>query len=67
MKINLHIEGIQCEGCINRIKNVLLNIKGITSYKLSLEDKTLLLEVKKEKTVKEVIEKINYLGFKVIQ
>lgn len=67
MKLNLHIEGMQCEGCVNRIKNVLLNIKGITSYKLSLEDKTLLLEVKKEKTVKEIIEKINHLGFKVIQ
>ncbi len=63
MKTELEIDGLKCEGCINRIKNVLSEIKGITSYQISLEDKTLRLEAKKEKVLKEVIEKINNLGF----
>ncbi len=63
MKTELEIDGLKCEGCINRIKNVLSEIKGITSYQISLEDKTLRIEAKKEKVLKEVIEKINNLGF----
>ena len=63
MKTELEIDGLKCEGCINRIKNVLSEIKGITSYQISLEDKTLRIEAKKEKVLKEVIEKINNFGF----
>lgn len=63
--ITLYIEGMKCEGCVNRIKNVLENIKGILSYELSLEKKKLILTVKKEKVVEEVIEKIENIDFKV--
>ena len=63
MKTELEIDGLKCEGCINRIRNVLSEIKGITSYQISLEDKTLRIEAKNEKVLKEVIEKINNLGF----
>ena len=38
---------MKCEGCVNRIKNVLENIKGILSYELSLEKKNFILTVKK--------------------
>ena len=37
--IELVIAGMQCEGCVNRIKNVLSTIKGITTYDISLTDK----------------------------
>ena len=40
-------------------------IKGIDSYQLSLEDKTLIVEVKKEKLVTEIIGKIETLGFAI--
>ncbi len=61
--IELNIEGMKCEGCVNRIKNALSTIKGIDSFDLSLEDKKLTLSVKKEKTVDKVIKKIETLGF----
>lgn len=61
--IELTIEGMKCEGCVNRIKNVLSTIKGIDSFDLSLEDKKLTLSVKKDKTIDEVIKKIEALGF----
>ena len=47
--IELNIEGMKCEGCVNRIKNALSIIKGIDSFDLSLEDKKLTLSVKKKK------------------
>ena len=56
---------MQCEGCVNRIKNVLSTIKGITTYDISLKDKKLLLTVKNVKTIDEVIVKITNLGFVV--
>ena len=62
-KIELNIDGIKCEGCINRIKNILSTIKGIFSYDISLKDKKLILSVKKENTIDEAIDKIESLGF----
>ncbi len=63
--IELEIEEMSCEGCVNRINNVLSDIRGINSYSVSLEDKKLRLSVKKEKTIEEVIQKIENLGFTV--
>ena len=63
--IGLVIAGMQCEGCVSRIKNVLSTIKGITTYDISLKDKKLLLTVKNVKTIDEVIAKITNLGFAV--
>lgn len=61
----LNIEGMKCEGCVNRINNVLSLIKGVNDYNVSLEDKKVTLTVKKEKTLDEVIKKIEALGFGV--
>ena len=63
--VELNIEGMKCEGCVNRIKNALSTIKDINSFDLSLEDKKLTLSVKKEKTVDEVMKKIETLGFEI--
>ena len=56
---------MKCEGCVNRINNVLSTIKGIESFNVSLETKTLTIKVKKEKILNEVITKIENLGFEV--
>jgi len=65
MKIELKIDGMKCDGCVNRIRNVLSKIKGVVSYEVSLENKNVIVEIKKEKIKEEVIEKIESLGFKV--
>ena len=59
------IEGIMCEGCINRIKNVLENTKGIDEFDISLDDKILKIKVKNDKILKNVIDKIENLGFEI--
>ena len=65
MEKKLNIEGMKCEGCVNRIKNALSTVKGIESFTLSLEKKELIIKVKKESTIKKVIDKIENLGFEV--
>ena len=65
MKYELTIDGIKCVGCINRIKNVVENIKGVTSYDITLDTKVLTITVKKESVLDEVIKKITDLGFEV--
>lgn len=66
-RYELIIEGMHCEGCVNRIKNVLSTVKEISSYNLSLEDKKLEIEVKKDKVIDEVTKKIENLGFEVLK
>ncbi len=66
-RYELLIDGIHCDGCINRIKNVLSTVKGIISYDISFESKKLVIEVKKDKVINEVIDKIEDLGFIVIR
>ncbi len=65
-KIKLQIEGIKCEGCIQRIDKTLKNIKGINSYTISLENKDITIEVQEESLLNEIIEKIESLNFIVI-
>ena len=65
MKYELEITGIKCEGCINRIKNVVSSIKGIINYDINLDNKILSITVKKERVLDEVIKKIEKLGFEV--
>ena len=65
MEYKLTINDMKCEGCVNRINNVLSTIKGVESFNASLETKALTIKVKKEKILNEVITKIENLGFKV--
>lgn len=65
MEYKLTINDMKCEGCVNRINNVLSTIKGVESFNVSLETKTLTIKVKKEKILNEVITKIENMGFKV--
>ena len=40
-QVEFKIEGIKCEGCVNRIKKVLAKCSGIEAFDLSLETKIL--------------------------
>ena len=62
-EIKIHIEGMKCEGCVNRVKNVVGNLKDVSTYDVSLENKELVATVKKEKVIPEILSKIDALGF----
>lgn len=64
-KINktFYIEGMKCEGCANRIKNVLSAIPGVKSCSVSLEDKKADLVLAKDIDDSVFQDKIEALGF----
>lgn len=64
-EIKIHIEGMKCEGCVNRVKNVVSSLKDVSTYDVSLENKELVVTVKKDKVVPEILSKIDALGFTV--
>ena len=59
----IHIEGMHCEGCINRVSNVLSNIKEVKTYQVELGKAVIIL--KKDIDLNIIKEKIENLGFKV--
>lgn len=64
MNITINIKGIKCDGCINRIKNILNNIKEIKTYTITI-DGNLHLELKKLKTLDTIKQEITDLGFEI--
>ena len=59
----IYIEGMHCEGCVNRVKNVLNNIKEVKKCQVDLGKVEITL--KKDMDLNIIKEKIENLGFKV--
>lgn len=65
MKTILKVKGMHCEGCENRIKNVLASVENVEEVKADHETKE--VEIKSTETLdlNEIKEKIEDLGFEV--
>jgi copper chaperone CopZ len=44
MKKTLIVEGMSCNHCVNHVKNALMDIEGVESVEVSLENKTALVK-----------------------
>lgn len=66
-QVKLKVDGIMCQGCVNRIDNSLKTIKGINNYSISLEDKIVALEINDDSVLAKVIATITDLGFEVLK
>ena len=42
--LTLKVKGMMCEGCENRVKNVLSEIEGVTSVEANHKDGTVIIE-----------------------
>lgn len=62
----IKIEGMHCDGCVNRVKNVLESMKEVVECEVSLENKQAMVVLKKDVGDSEFEEKIENLGFKVV-
>lgn len=62
-EINLKVKGMHCEGCENRIKNLLSTIDGIEEVIANHIDGTILIKTNKEVDIEDIKEKIEDLGF----
>jgi len=63
-KTKIHITGMHCEGCTNRVSNVLNKLKGVRTSEVSLEDEQAVVQFDQDQTgfsqMKEAIEKAGY-------
>lgn len=63
MTKTLKIEGMMCKHCVMHVEEALKKVDGVTSVKVSLENKNAVVELSKDvddSTFKEVIEKAGY-------
>lgn len=65
-EINLNVDGIECMGCEKRIQNAISNISGVEKVIANHKDGTVKVKANKD-LEKEIKEKINNLGFEVIE
>lgn len=65
-QVEFKIEGIKCEGCVNRIKKVLAKCSGIEAFDLSLETKILKVSAQDDQSIEVMKEKIEALDFTVL-
>lgn len=61
----IEIEGMHCEGCVNRVTNVLSSIPGVKKCDVSLEDKKANLILSKEIDDSVFRERIESIGFQM--
>ena len=61
----LHVKGMVCGGCENRVKNALSTIEGVKSVEASYQTGIVKVEAE-EKVTKEILEEtITDIGFEV--
>ncbi len=65
-EIILKVEGIECQGCENRIQNAVKTIEGVEKVVASHENGTVVVNAD-EVDVEEIKEKIEDLGFTVVE
>lgn len=66
MEIKLKVEKMACGGCEKRIENSLSEIDGVEFVKADHVAKVVSLKIKNETILKEIIERIEELGFEVV-
>lgn len=63
-KIVLEIEGMHCEGCVNRLTKVLNGLDGVNDAKVSLENKNAVIEYDEDKIeIEDLKQAVSDAGF----
>ncbi|MCL2548291.1 MAG: heavy-metal-associated domain-containing protein [Symbiobacteriaceae bacterium] len=58
------VKSMHCEGCENRLKDVLGEIPGVRVAEISYTSEKLVLEVTTEVSIQHILNRIKALGFK---
>ena len=67
MEVVLKVEGMHCEGCENRIKNVLKTIEGIQEVNADHKTKEVVIKADQNVDLNEVKERLTDIGFDVTE
>lgn len=66
-EIKIYVKGMVCGGCENRVQNAVNTIKGVKTVTANHEDGTVIIMCKEKVDKKEIMEKIESIGFEVIK
>ena len=66
-EINLKVNGMVCNGCENRVKNVLKNIEGVENVIANHESDMVTVTLKEEIDANIIIKTIENLGYEIIK
>ena len=66
-EIILKVEGMMCNGCETRVQNTLGNIEGIKEVNASHTNKTVKVILEKDVSINLLKEKIEDLGYEVVE
>ena len=67
IETELKVKGMMCEGCENRVKNVLSSIDGVQSVEADHTSGLVKITSKEAIDMNVIIEKIDDLGFEVVK
>ena len=65
-EIELKVEGMHCEGCENRIKNVLKTLEEVKEVEANHKEGKVKVEAEDNADVNQIKERIEDLDFKVV-
>ena len=65
MKTVLKIEGMSCEHCVKHVKEALEGVAGVNSAKVSLKDKSAVLERRENVDIAALKKAVEEAGFEV--
>lgn len=63
MKYKMNVEEMDCMHCARKIKNTLLNINGVNSAVINIEDEYIIIEGEAAK--ENILKNVEELGYKV--
>ena len=66
MKETYYIENIKCGGCANSIRDAALQVEGIESIEVDVENQSIVIESDSPETFSLVLEKLNKLGYPAV-
>ena len=66
-EVILNVKGMMCEGCENRVKNVVKNIGGVSEVTANHKTGEVKVVLKKKKKKIVIIEAIDDIGYEVVK
>ncbi|ERK32427.1 MULTISPECIES: heavy-metal-associated domain-containing protein [Clostridium] len=65
MKKKILVEGMSCGHCVNHVKEALMELEGVSSVNVTLDDKTAVLEASKDINDEDIKFAIDDAGYEV--
>ncbi|MNI96615.1 Copper chaperone CopZ [compost metagenome] len=66
MKKKILVEGMSCGHCVNHVKEALMELEGVSSVNVTLDDKTAILEAFKDINDEDIKFAIDDAGYEVV-